>query len=521
MLAWAAYLLVVSGIMSVAALSLERAIRPYGFATRWIWVCALLGSLVFPLALSQTVGQTEIAPAWAQSLEVGTPRVSAGAARPEWAVPLPLRVLEPKPIRLEALVEAVWFLSSTVALAILLVGGWYGGRRCRRWRRVWITGTELLVSKDAGPATVGLLHPQIVLPEWLLAATSETLLLVIAHERSHVAARDTGLLGLGLGLAVLTAWNPLTWWQVHRLRLAIEVDCDRRVLSGGYDAHRYGKILVDVSTRRPAYFGALAASPRSLSSLERRIILMNTPRIRGWRASTAACTLLSVGVAMATILISPPAIPPASAGTAGAAEQTDIGRYVGSYEFSTVTVLRIELKKGQLAAAYPGARPVSLMRVSGQEFRFGKVEAYLRFATDAAGRVLGVVLQQNGVATEAPRIDAQRVLAIDSSVSERVHDQVPVPGSEVALRQLIVGIESGNPDYAEMSPQVAAGTRTMLANFQETMRPWGAIRAIRFRGVAPNGWDQYLVQFDRGAAAYRIAVDPYGVIVGVLTHPER
>jgi hypothetical protein len=497
MLAWVAYLLVVSGIMSLAALSLERALRPYGYATRWVWVCALLGSLVFPLVLSRTAGQTQIAATWTRSLPRASLQMSAGAARPEWAAPLPIRLLEPKPVRLDALVDAVWTLSSAVMLAILLAGGWYGRRRRRSWRRVWIAGTEFL------------------------AANPETLLLVIAHERSHVAARDTGLLGLGLGLAVLTAWNPLTWWQVHRLRLAIEVDCDRRVLRGGYDAHRYAKTLVDVSTQRPAYFGGLAASTTSLSSVERRIILMNTPRIRGWRASTAACTLLSVGVAMATILISPPAIPPALAGTAGAAEQTDIGRYVGSYEFSTVTVLRIELENGHLAAAYPGARPVSLTHVSGQEFRFGKADAYLRFAADAAGRVLGVVLQQNGIATEAPRIDAQRVLAIDSSVSERVHAQQPVPGSEAALRQLIVGIESGNPDYAEMSPQVAAGTRAMLASFQEKMRPWGAIRAIQFRGVAPNGWDQYLVRFDRGVASYRIAVDPYGVIVGVLTHPEH
>jgi hypothetical protein len=52
-----------------------------------------------------------------------------------------------------------------------------------------------------------------------------------------------------------------------------------------------------------------------------------------------------------TILISPPAIPPALAGTTGAAEPADISRYVGSYEFSTVTVLRIELRNGWLTAA--------------------------------------------------------------------------------------------------------------------------------------------------------------------------
>ena len=103
MLAWAAYLLVVSGIMSVAALGLERALRPYGYATRWVWVCALFGSLVFPLVLSRTAGQTQIAATWTRSLPGESLQMSAGAARPEWTAPLPIRFLEPKPVRLDAL----------------------------------------------------------------------------------------------------------------------------------------------------------------------------------------------------------------------------------------------------------------------------------------------------------------------------------------------------------------------------------------------------------------------------------
>ena len=57
MLEWTAYLLVVSGTLSLAGLSLERALRPYGASTRWIWICALLGSLVMPVALSSTAGR--------------------------------------------------------------------------------------------------------------------------------------------------------------------------------------------------------------------------------------------------------------------------------------------------------------------------------------------------------------------------------------------------------------------------------------------------------------------------------
>jgi hypothetical protein len=250
-------------------------------------------------------------------------------------------------------------------------------------------------------------------------------------------------------------------------------------------------------------------------------MLMNTPRIRGWRAKTAACTLLSIGAAAAVALISPPAIPPALAGAAAAGEPAGLERYVGDYELS-MAVLKVRLRAGQLAA---DSTPLTL--VSGQLFRYGEAgccspdgDAYLRFATDARGRVIGAVLQQNGIATEVPRIDAERARAIDHSVSERVRDQTAAPGSEAALRQLIVGIESGDPPYAELSPQVAGGTRAMLSDLQTTMKPWGALRSIEFRGVNPNGWDKYLVRFERGSASWELRLDPYGVIVSIGTSPE-
>jgi len=422
MLAWAAYLLAVSAVMSLAGLSLERAIRPYGLASRWIWTGALCATLTLPVVLSST--RSIFSPASpAPSSRQGVPQRPVPAARADWTAQAPVRLSATGSVQLNALFEEAWGVSSGIAAAVLWSGWWYGRRRRRRWRRASVAGTELLVAEDAGPATIGLLHPQIVVPEWLLAAAPETLHLVIAHERSHVEARDPGLLGLGLGIAVLMPWNALLWWQVHRLRLAIEVDCDRRVLRVGHDARRYARTLVDVSTRRPAYLGGLAASPRSSSSIERRIMLMNAPRIRGWRTSSAVCTLLSAGIAMASLLISPPAIPPAFAGAAASTEPTGLDRYAGDYEFPTMTVMRIRLRDGQLTDG-----PVLLTQLSGQQFRYGKVgccapdtDTYVRFATDAAGHVIGAVFQQNGVATEAPRIDEQRVRAIESSISESVN----------------------------------------------------------------------------------------------------
>lgn len=517
MVAWTAYLLVVSGIMSLTGVLLERAIRPHHFATRWIWVGALFASLLLPVLLSSTARQLAKGDGRVQSVLRGASQNHEVTARPDWTGEAPVRLDGLHIVQLSTFVEGVWAGSSGIAASILFAGWWYGCRRRRRWRQALVEGTELFVSEDAGPATVGLLHPRIVVPEWLLLAPPETLRLVLVHERSHVEARDPALWGLGLGMLILAPWNPFLWWQVRQLRLAIEVDCDRRVLSIGHDARRYARTLVDVSMRRPAYLGGLPASPRSWSSVERRIMLMKTSRVHGWRATTAACALLSLGVATTTILISPPAIPRSLAEPAGSAEPTDLSRYVGDYEFSAVTVTHVGLQSGRLTAA-----GLPLTHASGQMFEWGdaKLNAYVRFATDATGRVIGAVFEQNGETTTAPRIDPERVHAIDSAISAHVRAQAPASGSEQALRQLLAEIRSGNPNHAaELSPQLVGGTRAMLADLQATMKPWGALRAVEFRGVDGDGWDRYLVRFERGGASWRIAVDPYGVIVGAETHP--
>lgn len=527
MLVWAAYLLVISGVMSLGALSLERAIRAHGLPLRWIWVCALIGSLALPLVLSSAREPIEVSGAKVHASPGRASRRPARMAPAVWTRQVSFRLVGSDSVRLDDLLEAIWILSSCFEAAVLVGGYWYGYRRRRRWRRASIAGTELLVAPDAGPAAVGLLRPKIVLPQWLLAATPETLRLVIAHERSHVEARDPALMSLGIGLLALMPWNALLWWQLHRLRLAIEVDCDRRVLRCGHDAQRYARILVDVSTRRPAYVGGLAASYGSFSSIERRLIIMSTPRIQGWRVGTAARTLLSLAIVMVAILISPPAIPPVPARIAGAVQPKGLGRYAGNYEIATMTVLQIRLRNGQLLGTFPGMKPQALTRASGEEFRFGNTSAHIRFALDAAGQVTALTLQQNGAATEAPRISAVRVDAIDSAVEARKRAQTATPGGEAALRRLIVGIESGNPDYAGLSPQLAAGTRALLSKLQALMKPLGALHSIDFRGIDRKGWDRYVVRFKRGTALWDIALDSHGVLVGAgmvlgsQTHPGQ
>src|SRR4051812_25005479 len=66
-------------------------------------------------------------------------------------------------------------------------------------------------------------------------------------------------------------WNVPLWWQLGRLRFAVEIDCDARVLRRGYDVSRYGETLVVVGERQSATIGMVAAMAKPRSLLERRI----------------------------------------------------------------------------------------------------------------------------------------------------------------------------------------------------------------------------------------------------------
>ena len=172
-------------------------------------------------------------------------------------------------------------------------------------------GEEVLLTLDLGPAALAGGRPGIVLPSWTLDLDRSLRRLVLRHEREHLMAGDPWLLLGGIGALVLAPWNLALWWQLGRLRLAIEVDCDRRVLRAeratAADIERYGLLLMALGQRGHGLLRlAMPALSEPVSSLERRIAAM-TDRIppRRWlRASLLAGAALAV-VALACATPSP------------------------------------------------------------------------------------------------------------------------------------------------------------------------------------------------------------------------
>jgi hypothetical protein len=97
-------------------------------------------------------------------------------------------------------------------------------------------------------------------------------------------------------------WNPAIWWAMRRLRLAVEIDCDQRVLGRGVDARHYATLLLTVGNRMSSIpFAWATALGGSRSFLERRILAMTTPfrprRHRGAIIAVSAGIGLIVAVA--------------------------------------------------------------------------------------------------------------------------------------------------------------------------------------------------------------------------------
>jgi hypothetical protein len=165
---------------------------------------------------------------------------------------------------------------------------------------------NIFVSEKLGPAVFGFVTPRIVIPAWLASAEPRTRALVLQHEQEHIGAGDQLALLTGLILVAAAPWNVALWWQLRRLRFALEADCDARVLRHGTDAVEYSNALLSVQQRQFATpLGVISLTER-ISDLERRIQLIVTG---ARRLSTPLIALSSMGAAallIAACAVQPP-----------------------------------------------------------------------------------------------------------------------------------------------------------------------------------------------------------------------
>jgi beta-lactamase regulating signal transducer with metallopeptidase domain len=293
LLAWMAYSVLFGVITYAAALAADRVAATWGRSQRFVWLTALIIAVAVPVVLAT---RPRIEPA---SVGVGQPGPEIDVTLVSTHAVSTATTTETVRARVERAIGAadpfvlrVWLLASLVWLAVLVRAAIGVRRRRVHWRAVEIDGTAVLVSPGVGPAVIGALAPRVVIPQWALTLDAPARALMLRHEREHIRARDPLLL-LGAALATMLApWNAALWLLVRRLRLAIEIDCDQRVLRASAQRREYGELLLTVGARKgaPLPFATSLAERRPF--LERRIKAMTTSNPRYPRLISAACMIL-------------------------------------------------------------------------------------------------------------------------------------------------------------------------------------------------------------------------------------
>ena len=271
----------------VAGLAAEKLLRG---GRRWVWLAAGVGTVALPAVRLLT-----------------TSPVPAGGAPPPSPILLdPLAVTVARDSALHSLDDLLllgWVVMSAILLVAALIGGARFLRRQASWEPGALLGRNVLWSHGTGPAVVGLYRSRVVLPEWVRGAGAARQELILAHEEEHLRARDVQLRFVCGALLLAFPWNPALWLQYRRLSLAIELDCDRRVMDRLPEHRRlYGDLLLRVGSGEGALPGlAVAALAEQPSLLERRIrqLLNKAPEVKMAQAAFLVFgTIMVVGLAL-------------------------------------------------------------------------------------------------------------------------------------------------------------------------------------------------------------------------------
>ena len=316
---WMLYCLGIGVVFSVVGYAFERGLHYAGRPTRWAWVIALAGSYLIPAA------------AWLRPDAFATlaaPIPVVAESGPSLPATTTSTVLDQPPPPVFSLSDFdrplswVWGIASLAMLLALATAATRLAALRRQWRQAAVDGREVLVSPNVGPAVVGLWSPRVVLPEWALELSERERELMLAHEDEHVRAADPALLAAALVAVLVAPWNLALWWQWRRLRLAVEMDCDARVLAEGRSAPAYGELLLRVGHRRNTQLLGVAAFGEPVSFLESRIHRM-LAAMPPWRwLGAAAASAVAAGAIIGACEAPRPLMPEQGADHAAAASRT-------------------------------------------------------------------------------------------------------------------------------------------------------------------------------------------------------
>jgi beta-lactamase regulating signal transducer with metallopeptidase domain len=277
------YVIAVGALMGTIGLLVER-VLPQGWPRRWVWCLVIPISIIIP-------GVYRTRHAWSV-----TPMLEGPSASRSGLIAF---IDSCNPI-----INRFWLITSGALVILGLVNAlrvslviYQSRRKSEQGSPTAIDGIPVVVTDSVGPATFGLVRARVLVPRWVLALPKIQRQYVLRHEDEHRKASDQRLLFVMSLTLLLMPWNLSLWWLLRRLRLAVELDCDNRVVGALGNPRAYGELLFKIgqaASRGPRLQPALLG----VGMLERRLTVLLAPtplkHIQRFMLPAAAFALLLV-----------------------------------------------------------------------------------------------------------------------------------------------------------------------------------------------------------------------------------
>ncbi len=293
------YVIAVGTLLGIAALLIERTLPSTTTSRRWLWCAVIALNVALPPIYNANHRSSITDVLEEQAVQSGIGHTLASASVKVLDDGLSARILGLDPMiqrywLFTSALLVLWGLATTVRISALM-------RRSRRPGEKRHTGVidgfPVVITNSIGPATVGVLRSRVVVPRWVLALPGPQRRYVLRHEEEHRKSHDSLLLFVASLSLILMPWNLAFWWNLRRLRLAVEMDCDARVVSALGNPSAYGELLFKVaqaSNRGPRLQPAFLGS----GMLERRLTALLAPtqlkRAQRFLLPIIACILLFI-----------------------------------------------------------------------------------------------------------------------------------------------------------------------------------------------------------------------------------
>lgn len=460
-----AYCVLLSAAVAASAALVDQVFRARQLASRWLWMMALLSLVPLTVAVMVTPLAAPTVELTALLREVPVTALGAGAAAPVQSVRSWLALTD-------TALTITWISASLLLIGAIIIGRWRVTREKARARRGQVQGHDVLLTNDLGPAVAGVRQPVVFVPEWVIALDDRSQELLLAHEVEHARRRDTAMLMAGAALTALLPWNPVAWWLARRLRVAVELDCDARVLRAHPDIRRYADLLL-VAAGKPRFTSRFLAAHfgEHASDLERRIDAMTH---RNWKLRSlllAAIAAVGLTVASCEAPRPDPVAPLVSAKEAEAAVVQE-GVRAGSTELASqvkrctanggkgcqISVI-VRSAEGKELARYAGEVPVaelpeaSIQSVEVEKSACGTMSCSLIWITLKPGELLSKRAAKPGEVVERERV---------------VSDELELRRKRTNLeKDLAFTVEKPRQSGFVVRADSAGGTRVMLNKVEE------------------------------------------------------